>query len=85
MIGYLSSRLTVYQKLAALNPDDAVTQYELAQAAQDASNSKVAIAAYEKFLNDTPFQLLTAHSLAEARAVLSECRPRAIILDVLLG
>jgi tetratricopeptide (TPR) repeat protein len=54
VIGYLSSRLTVYQQLAALSPNDAVTQYSLAQAAQDAGNSKVALAAYAKFLKLAP-------------------------------
>jgi tetratricopeptide (TPR) repeat protein len=54
IIGYLTSRVGVYQKLAGLNPDDAYTQYSLAQAAQDAGNAPVAIKAYEKFLKLAP-------------------------------
>ncbi len=60
VLGYLESRLTVYQKLAALSPSSAVTQYELAQAAQDAGSAKVALAAYEKFVKLAPNDSLAA-------------------------
>jgi Flp pilus assembly protein TadD len=43
-----------YQKLAKLNPSDATTQIQLGQAAQAASDTKVAIAAYNRFLKLAP-------------------------------
>jgi len=43
-----------------------------------------AIFLYERYLRDSPFQVLSAKSLREARRVLREIRPIAIILDVLL-
>lgn len=39
---------------------------------------------YEKHLRNSPFQLFSAHSLPEARQVLVDIRPAAVILDVLL-
>ena len=39
---------------------------------------------YEKYLKDTQFQMIPAKSLKEARSVLREFRPKAIVLDVLL-
>jgi cytochrome c-type biogenesis protein CcmH/NrfG len=44
----------VYQKLAKLSPADAVTQLRLAQVAQGAGNSTVAITAYTRFLKLAP-------------------------------
>ena len=69
VIGYLSSRLTVYQQLVALSPNDAVTQYELAQAAQDADSLKVAVNAYEKFLKLAPSDSLAPTARAEIKAL----------------
>jgi len=43
-----------YQKIVALTPSDANAQLQLAQSAQAASDSKVALAAYEKFLKLAP-------------------------------
>jgi tetratricopeptide (TPR) repeat protein len=43
-----------YKKLSALSPNDATTQIQLGQAAQAASDTKVAIAAYKKFLKLAP-------------------------------
>jgi signal transduction histidine kinase/CheY-like chemotaxis protein len=40
---------------------------------------------YEKFLKGTPFQVLPASSLAEARRTVGRVRPVAVILDVMLG
>lgn len=40
---------------------------------------------YEKYLRNTEFQVIPAHSLQLAREVLARIRPVAIILDVLLG
>ena len=54
VISYLTDRLDTYKKLAKLAPKDANTQYELGQAAQDAGNTKVAIAAYTAFLKLAP-------------------------------
>jgi tetratricopeptide (TPR) repeat protein len=54
VITYLSDREQVYEKLAKLTPNDATTQYSLAQAAQDASDFKTAIAGYQKFLKLAP-------------------------------
>jgi cytochrome c-type biogenesis protein CcmH/NrfG len=44
----------VYKKLVALSPSDATTQIQLGQAAQAASDSKTAIAAYSAFLKLAP-------------------------------
>ena len=69
MVGYLTSRLSVYQKLAALSPNDAVTQYSLAQAAQDADSLKVAVNAYKKFLKLAPSDSLAPTARAEIKAL----------------
>ena len=39
---------------------------------------------YERYLRDSPYHVISAKSLREARRVLREIRPAAIILDVLL-
>jgi tetratricopeptide (TPR) repeat protein len=44
----------VYQKLAELKPEDATTQYRLAQVAQSAGKNAEAIAAYTAFLKLAP-------------------------------
>jgi cytochrome c-type biogenesis protein CcmH/NrfG len=49
-----SDAVGVYQKLAKLSPGDAVTQLRLAQVAQGAGNSTVAITAYTRFLKLAP-------------------------------
>jgi cytochrome c-type biogenesis protein CcmH/NrfG len=51
---YLTERVDVYKKLAALNPQDATTQLSLATAATDASDATTAIAAYKAFLKLAP-------------------------------
>jgi cytochrome c-type biogenesis protein CcmH/NrfG len=43
-----------YKRLSALTPSDATTQIQLGQAAQAANDTKVAIAAYKKFLKLAP-------------------------------
>jgi signal transduction histidine kinase/CheY-like chemotaxis protein len=43
-----------------------------------------ALMVYEHFLRETPFQILTAGSVREARRALQRVRPFAIILDVVL-
>lgn len=44
----------VYKRLVRLSPNDATTQIQLGQAAQAAGDTKVAIAAFEKFLKLAP-------------------------------
>ena len=39
---------------------------------------------YEKFLRQSPFQLIPANNLGEARRILGQVRPRAIVMDILL-
>ena len=51
---YLTQRVDVYKKLAAINPQDATTQLSLATAAIDASDTATAIAAYKAFLKLAP-------------------------------
>jgi Flp pilus assembly protein TadD len=46
--------VVVYKRLAALNPKDATNQYRLAQVAQAAGSTSVAVAAYKKFLKLAP-------------------------------
>jgi tetratricopeptide (TPR) repeat protein len=60
VVTLLSDRMGVYQKLAKLNPNDANTQYQLAQAAQYAGDTKTSIAAYTKFLKLAPHDPLAA-------------------------
>jgi len=62
---------SVYAKLARLNPTDATTQIQLAQAAQSASDTKTAIAAYKKFLKLAPADPLAP----QVRSVLKQLAP----------
>jgi signal transduction histidine kinase/CheY-like chemotaxis protein len=39
---------------------------------------------YEKFLRKSPFQFIPATNLGEARRILRQLRPRAIVMDILL-
>ena len=45
---------SAYRKVAKLQPSDPTTQYQLAQSAQSAGDTKGAIAAYERFLKLSP-------------------------------
>ena len=63
-----SSAVSVYQQLAKLSPSDAVTQLRLAQVAQGAGNTTVAIGAYKRFLKLAPDDPL----VASARKVLKQ-------------
>jgi tetratricopeptide (TPR) repeat protein len=54
VMSLLGQRLAVYKKIGALEPKDATTQLELAQAASDASDPITAIAAYKAFLRLAP-------------------------------
>jgi tetratricopeptide (TPR) repeat protein len=51
---YLTQRVDVYKKLAAINQQDATTQLSLATAAVDAADTTTAIAAYKEFLKLAP-------------------------------
>jgi len=50
----LTQREGVWKKIAALSPNDASTQLSLAQAAQDAADTKTAIAGYKAYLRLAP-------------------------------
>src|SRR5262249_36422420 len=39
---------------------------------------------YEKFLKGTPFQVIPARTLREARRLVEQVRPAAVVLDVML-
>lgn len=47
-------------------------------------DNREALFIYEKYLKDTSFQIVPAQDLKEARSVLRNLRPAAVILDVLL-
>lgn len=51
---YLDSRMSVLQQLVKLTPDNALNQDELAQAAQEANDPSVAIAAYKAVIRLVP-------------------------------
>lgn len=54
VIGYLDNRVTAYQKIVALTPGNAFNEYSLAQAAQVANDTSVALDAYKAFLKLAP-------------------------------
>lgn len=54
VIGYLDSRVSAYQKIVAITPGNAFNEYSLAQAAQVAGNTSVALTAYKAFLKLAP-------------------------------
>ena len=58
----------VYKRIAALKPEDALTQLQLAQAAVRAGDAKTAIPAYKRFLKLAPDDL----SAPEARKALKQ-------------
>jgi signal transduction histidine kinase/CheY-like chemotaxis protein len=47
-------------------------------------NAPESLVIYDRFLRTSPFQLVAARSTAEARRVLAQIRPAAILLDILL-
>ncbi len=47
-------------------------------------DNREALFIYEKYLQDSPFQIIPARDLKEARRALLEFRPTAVVLDVLL-
>jgi tetratricopeptide (TPR) repeat protein len=58
-----------YQKIVALNPNDATTQIQLGQAAQAAQDPATAVAAYTKFLKLAPTDPLAAQVKAALKAL----------------
>jgi hypothetical protein len=50
----LTQREATWKKIAALSPSDASTQLSLAQAAQDAADTKVAVTAYKAYIKLAP-------------------------------
>ncbi len=73
VITYLSEREQAYEKLAKLAPNDATTQYSLAQAAQDASDTKTAIKGYKAFLKLAP----SDSQAPAARAAIKQLKAQA--------
>ena len=61
-----------YQKLVKLTPNDANGQLQLGQAAQSAGDTKVAIAAFEKFLKLSPHDTYAP----QVRAALKQLEPK---------
>jgi len=71
--------------------DEAVLPFELKAATTSGSlpvlvveDNPEALFLYERYLRDSPYHVLSAKSLREARRVLREIRPVAVVLDVLL-
>jgi Flp pilus assembly protein TadD len=60
LVQYETSAVSTYKKLAALNPNDATTQFRLAQVAQGTGDVATAKAAYRKFLKLAPDDPLAA-------------------------
>ena len=60
-----------YQKVAKLQPNNANAQFQLAQAAQQAGQSTVAVTAYKAFLKLNP----TSSSAAQIRALIKQLSP----------
>jgi Flp pilus assembly protein TadD len=54
MTGAYSQAVTAYQDVAKVNPSDPSVQFALAQTAEQASDTKTAIAAYKRFLKLAP-------------------------------
>jgi tetratricopeptide (TPR) repeat protein len=74
VLSYLSQRLTVYKKIGKLEPKDATTQLELAQAASDASDSATAIAAYRAFLKLAPSDSSAPTARAALKTLLAQSK-----------
>ncbi|MGZ4289198.1 MAG: hypothetical protein ACXVQQ_03885 [Gaiellaceae bacterium] len=66
-----------YQKIVALTPNDANAQLQLAQAAQGANDSKVALAAYEKFLKLAPQDPLAPNVRTQVAQLKKQLAPAA--------
>ena len=48
-------------------------------------DNRETLLSYESHLRETPYQLITATRLADARRMIQQIRPAAVILDILLG
>jgi tetratricopeptide (TPR) repeat protein len=62
-------RVGVYQRLAKLQPTESGAQLQLGQAAVDAGNAAVAIAAYKRFLKLAPDDPSAAQAKAQIKAL----------------
>ena len=67
----------VYQKLAKVQPADSGTQFQLAQAAENAGDSAAAIAAYKSFLKLAPDDLNAAQAKARLKALQAQATASA--------
>ncbi|HXY79923.1 MAG TPA: hypothetical protein VEH55_01020 [Gaiellaceae bacterium] len=65
------AEVLAYQKVAKLQPNNSNAQFQLAQAAQTAGQSTVAVAAYKKFLKLNP----TSSSAAQIKALIKQLSP----------
>lgn len=66
-----------YQRIVALTPNDANAQVQLAQAAQGANDTKVALAAYEAFLKLAPQDPLAPSVRAQVKQLKKQLAPAA--------
>jgi tetratricopeptide (TPR) repeat protein len=64
-----------YQKLVKLTPDDANVQLQLAQAAEAAADTKVALAAYKRFLVLAPQDPLAGQVRAQVKQIEKQLAP----------
>lgn len=62
----------VYLKLGKVQPTDSGTQFQLAQAAENAGNTETAVAAYRQFLKLAPDDLNAAQAKARLKALLAQ-------------
>jgi predicted TPR repeat methyltransferase len=74
LIQFETDAVGAYKQLAKLNPKDSITQYRLAQVAQGAGDTTVAVSAYEKFLKlapDDPLAPTAKKALKQLKAQLA--------------
>jgi tetratricopeptide (TPR) repeat protein len=74
IIGYEQNAVTTYKKIASLSPEDATTQFRLAQVAQGAGDTATAISAYKRFLVLAPDDPLAA----SAKKALKQLEPKPV-------
>jgi Flp pilus assembly protein TadD len=63
----IKNREDTLQKVATVTPKDPNAQYQLGQAAEDAGDSKVALAAYKAVIKLVPLKTDSLHVGAQAR------------------
>jgi tetratricopeptide (TPR) repeat protein len=67
-----NSLVSVYERIAKLQPTEPAAQLQLAQAAQDAGNFASAIAAYKKFIKLAPFDNQVAYAKQQIKTLESQ-------------